>query len=292
MTIAQLQRLAGDLPCGLVRSVGHVTAPLWLLSLIAPEIHAEFDSLSLAAQHRYFAARSAPLGTAPAPIVVSTFFNFSPKAINAAIPAAWASASPQAVLDAQLRGIDRALLRAFAETDPAIVSELATLLRQAAETAAGRPEGRPLFAAYSALQWPEEAHLQLWHAHYLLREFRGDGHIAALVNAGLTGLEALILHIALVPAVGPIFRSSRAWTDEQWDGAVADLTSEGWLDPEGDLALSPLGAERREAIELRTDELDLPAWEAIGATGCERVVTLSEPINAALAAAGLTFSFG
>nr|WP_211169352.1 hypothetical protein [Pseudonocardia bannensis] len=32
----------------------------------------------------------------------------------------------------------------------------------------------------------------LWHALSILREHRGDGHIALLLDAGLTGLEALI----------------------------------------------------------------------------------------------------
>jgi Helix-turn-helix family len=65
------------------------------------------------------------------------------------------------------------------------------------------PEGRPLFAGYAALPWPEDRYLQLWHAHYLLREFRGDGHISILASEGLSGLEALLLHIAWTPALGP-----------------------------------------------------------------------------------------
>ena len=154
MTAANLQKLAGEFPAGLVRSVAQATAPLWLLSLVAPEVGAEFDTLNLPAMDRYFAARSAPLGAASAPLVVSTFFNFSPAAVTAVIPSAWATAGPQTVLAAQRAGIDRALRRAFAELDPMIVGEMAALLREAALAAAGRPEGRPLFAAYSALPWP------------------------------------------------------------------------------------------------------------------------------------------
>ena len=100
-----------------------------------------------------------------------------------------------------------------------------------------------------------------------------------------------MLHVAQVPAVGPIFRSSRAWTDDQWQATVADLTTQGWLAVGDQLALSESGAARREVIEQRTDELDLPAWTAIGAEGCERILDLSAPVNAALATAGLTFSF-
>ena len=73
----------------------------------------------------------------------------------------------------------------------------------AAEAACEHPEGRPLFAGYASLPWPDDPYLQLWHAHYLLREFRGDGHISVLSSEGLSGIEALQLHIAFVPAVGP-----------------------------------------------------------------------------------------
>ena len=290
MTRTRRLGLAGDLPDGLVRSVGRATAPLWLLSLVAPEVGAAYDALGLAPTERYFPARAAPLGAVAAPLVVSTFFNFSPAAIEPVIPAVWTRTTPPAVLDAQLSGVDAALRRAFVGVEP-VVDELAVLLSRAADAAAGRVEGRPLFAAYCALARPQEPRLQLWHAHYLLREFRGDGHIAALVSEGLTGLEALILHVAEVPMIGPIFRSSRAWTDEQWDGAAADLTAEGLLAGGSELRLSERGIALRQSIEERTDQLDLPAWASIGAAGCERTLRLMEPINAALHAAGLTVSF-
>ncbi len=291
MTSPRLRTPASELPPGLVRTVGQVTSPLWLLSLVAPEVGAAFDELGLAAGERYFPARAAPLGTAPPELVISTFFNFSPAAVEPVIPAVWAKTTPEAVLAAQLKGVDAALSRAFAETGPA-VSELAQLLERAAEAAYGRLEGRPLFAAYAALDRPDEPHLRLWHAHYLLREFRGDGHIAALVAEGLTGLEALILHVARVPMVGPVFRSSRAWTDAQWDEVVEGLTADGWLAAGPELAFTEQGRARREAIEERTDELAAPAWDVIGEQGCRRVVELMEPVQAALTAAGLTFSFG
>jgi len=45
----------------------------------------------------------------------------------------------------------------------------------------------------------------------LLREYRGDGHIAALVAHGLSGIEALITHIAtgtgFNPEVGRLLRA-------------------------------------------------------------------------------------
>jgi hypothetical protein len=248
------------------------------------------DKLGFEATERYFPPRAAPLGAATLPLVTATFFNFSPAAVGRAIPGAWAKATPEQVLAAQLTGIDAALRRAFADLDPSVIGEAATLLRAAAEAAAARPEGRPLFAAYAALPWPDQPHLVLWHAHYLLREFRGDGHIAVLTAEGLTGAEALALHIAMAPAMGDMFRQSRAWTDDEWAASLDALRADGWITDGQDLTLTADGVARRKAIEDRTDELDLPGYGSIGLEACERVIELAKPIGIAMADAGLGFS--
>ena len=81
----------------------------------------------------------------------------------------------------------------------------AELARAAAEEASRRIEGRPLAAAHADVAWPAEPHLVLWHAQSILREYRGDGHIALLVVHGLSGVEALVTHAAAgdVPAHAP-----------------------------------------------------------------------------------------
>ncbi|HEX5587975.1 MAG TPA: hypothetical protein VFZ17_11760, partial [Acidimicrobiia bacterium] len=256
---------------------------LWLASLRAPEIAEQFDALGLDATERYFPARVAPLGPASLELTVATFFNFAPRAVARAIPGAWEKATPRQVLDAQLTGIDGALRRAFASLDEGIVKEALDLLRPVAEAAAEHVEGRPLFAGYASLPWPDEPHLALWHAHYLVREFRGDGHIAVLTADGITGVEALCLHIAQLPMLGPIFRQSRAWTDAEWAATVGSLRARGWLADGDELALSEQGAERRNQIEHRTDVLEVPAYAPIGQAGCERLIELGAPIAKALA---------
>jgi hypothetical protein len=75
------------------------------------------------------------------------------------------------------------------------MAEAADAGPRAAEAATAWPQGRPLFAAHAELPWPDEPHLVLWHAQTLLREFRGDGPVAALVTAGIGGIEALLLHV-------------------------------------------------------------------------------------------------
>ena len=88
------------------------------------------------------------------------------------------------------------------------LAEAAELARQAA-LAAGAG-GRPLAAANADLPWPQEPHLVLWHAVNILREHRGDGHIAALLAAGLDPCEALVSFAAIGAAPEEVF-ASRCW---------------------------------------------------------------------------------
>jgi hypothetical protein len=268
------------------RTVEQRYVPLWLTTVFAPDVSEAFDELGVGPADRYFATRVAPLGPVDVPVVVATFFNFSPAAVAGSIPAVWERFTPRQLLDAQLAGVERKLARAFDAVDATIVAEAAALLHRAADAACEHPEGRPLFAGYASLRWPEAPALQLWHAHYLLREFRGDGHIAVLTADGLTGIEALQLHIAYAPNVGPVFRATRGWTDEQWRTSVESLRSRGWLTGDDELTLSPAGRAYREDIETRTDVRNIPAYAGIGIDGCTRLIELAAPISAALLADG------
>jgi len=261
-------------------------SPLWLTTVFSPEVDAEFEALGLHPLERYFATRAAPIGAVSAPVVVATFFNFSPAAVGRTIPEIWTRLSPQQLLDAQLAGVHRKLTRALAPLDGTVVPEALALLRRAAESATDHPEGRPLFAGYAALPWPEDRYLQLWHAHYLLREFRGDGHISILASEGLSGLEALLLHIAWTPALGPLFRATRGWTDDEWDGATDKLRGAGWLSGDEQLTLTPAGRAYRERIEARTNDRNAPAYRSATDDDLAKLTTLGATIGNALRADG------
>ncbi len=95
------------------------------------------------------------MGAVDAEVVIATFFNFYPDLVRRAMDGAWSLASPVDVLAARSRVVDRALRRGLGEhLDGAEMSELAGLVRRAAETAAQHPEGRPLFAGHAALGGP------------------------------------------------------------------------------------------------------------------------------------------
>jgi hypothetical protein len=146
-----------------------------------------------------------------------------------------------------------------------------------------------LFAAHTALPWPQAPHLVLWHAQTLLREYRGDGHVALLLTEGLSGLGALITHAATGSIPAEALRTSRAWSEEEWASGVDLVRAQGWLTAGPELALSKDGQRRRESIEDRTDDLAVYPYEAIGADGCDRLVELARPLSAAVMAADLGF---
>src|SRR5262249_46840190 len=141
-------------------TVERLYSPLWLTTVFSADVDAEFETLGLQPLERYFATRVAPVGPVSASVVVATFFNFSPAAVEATIPQIWERFTPRQLLDAQLAGVHQKLGRALGTLDDDVVAEVLTLLRRAAEAACDHPEGRPLFAGYAALPWPDDPYLQ------------------------------------------------------------------------------------------------------------------------------------
>jgi hypothetical protein len=265
--------------------------PIHAMIYFTPYGRDAYGAVGIAHQRMaYFASRSAAMGPVPAETVVATFFNFNPALVHEAIPAAWDITSPTAVLAARLEAVDRSLRLAWGDgAAAAAVREAAVLARRAAERACSRPQGRPLFGGHAALPWPDAPHLVLWHAQTLLREYRGDGHVALLLTEGLDGLGALITHAATGSISAEALRSTRAWSEQEWATGIDRLREQGWLAEGAELALSAAGRLRRQSIEDRTDELACFPYEAIGADGCTRLAELAGPLSAAIAAADLGF---
>jgi hypothetical protein len=251
----------------------------------APEHDQAFSGLGLRpGRMSYFAGRAAPMGAVTAGVVTATFYNFAPSLVAHMIPRAWTLASPDQVLAARLDVARASLTRLLgAETAGSPeVAELAGLLREACEVLT--PEGRPLYAGHADLPWPEEPLLQLWHGATLLREHRGDGHIAALLHADLNGLEALITHTA----TGRGFtlaaaKATRGWSDEEWAAESAALVERGLLDEGG---LTAAGKDLRARVEAETDVLSADPWLLLGAERTARVIELGKGFARQLVAGG------
>src|ERR1700761_4084515 len=132
----------------------------------------------------YFAGRAAPLGVTPAEVVDALFYNFAPGEVARHIPKVWSTTTPQAAIAARQLGCGNALRRILGDgVDAPSFARAAELLLKAATSAP--VEGRPMYAALLAIPAPEDAVGRLFHAAALLREHRGDGHIAALMAEGV-----------------------------------------------------------------------------------------------------------
>jgi len=268
----------------MARRLWRLLEPYHAVTYFAPESRQAYAAAGLRGFWMgYFGGRAAPMGPVAPAVVTATFFNFAPAMVARSVPDAWAFAPPPAILEARLAAVDEALARLLgpAISEPAVREAAALAAAAVGEAETG---GRALAAANAGLAVPEPAHLQLWWAATCLREHRGDGHIAALVQAGIDGCEA---HVTLV-STGAVPREAlqpyRGWTDDEWSAAAERLRSRGWLDGAG--SLTAPGRRARARLEDETDRLAAAPWRRLGRPRAERLIELLEPLAAAIRAAG------
>jgi hypothetical protein len=229
----------------------------------------------------YFAGRAAALGRVPAEVVHALFYNFFPGEAARHIPRVWELTTPQAAFAARDDGCVRVLRRVLGDiaTTPGLV-RAADLLAQAAVSAP--TEGRAMYAALRALPLPEEPLARLFRAATLLREHRGDGHIAALVSHGIGGTES---HFLGAIAMGmPGADSGRVHHRPRAELAAIEegLRTRGLVDGRG--RFTAAGRETKDQIEALTDTLAQPPYDALTDAERQELVAELEPIAARLAA--------
>ncbi len=251
------------------------------VTYFAPEARKAFDGLGFHGFWMgYFAGRSAPFGIVPPEVVTATFYNFTPERVAKALRAAWQVATPADALRARVESAVAALRRYGVTDDEA---EMAAAL--AAKAARGAPlDGRPLFAANAALDWPDEPLAKLWHAVTLLREQRGDGHVAVLAAHQVSGRECNVLHAAAGRVPQEMIMRSRDYDDELWNHYRDRLSQRGLLD--GDGGLTEAGRELKQRIEDATDRIALSALDALDDDEVEALFGALTPITRKVVAAG------
>jgi hypothetical protein len=200
------------------------------------------------------------------------FFSFAPAMVARALPEVWRRVSPEQALAARLDGAVAAL-RAILPPEPLRWAEAAELLEIAAGAAV--TDGRALGAANAALPKPSDTLARLWRAVTVLREHRGDGHIAALVDAEITGCQALVLRNALHGGREQL-QPNRGWTDSEWDAAAQTLVQRGWLGHGGRPTATGEAAHR--AVESRTDQLAAQPWTALSSADQTRLLHVLTPL--------------
>ncbi len=231
----------------------------------------------------YFAGRAAPLGVVPAEVVDACFYNFAPGEVARHIPKVWRTTTPEAAIAARRAGCARVLRAVLGERveAPAFARTSELLLRAATSAPV---EGRPMYAALLSLPVPDDQPARLFHAASLLREHRGDGHVAALLTEQIGRLECHVLY-ALArdePArqFGRIHHLPRPQVDAVVDG-MRDrglVAEDGWLSDEGRAI--------HQRVEDLTDELAAPPYAHLSADELAELAALLEPLAALLEADG------
>ncbi|MDI3420687.1 SCO6745 family protein [Streptomyces luteolus] len=274
------------LPARAGRRCHNVVNPLHSTVYFSPDFTAELGALGVEDRSTaYFAGRAAAFGRVGPGAVAASFYNFKYDLVAKALPAVWDTASPEDVLAARLRSVDSTLRRLLGDEALAsdAMAEAARLALRATE--ACTRHARPLYAAHADLPVPQEPHLAYWHAATLLREHRGDGHLAALLDAGLDPVEALVSHTATGKGMAPKWiLATRGWTQDDWDAAAHRLRERGLLGADGEL--TEAGVALRAGIEDATDRLDAAPYEHLGAEGVERLTELATGFVGTALAAG------
>ena len=230
----------------------------------------------------YFAGRAAPLGLVPAEVVDALFYNFAPGEVARHIPKVWRTTTPEAAITARQTGCAKALRRILGDhVDSPAFARSADLLIKAATSAP--QEGRPMYAALRALPVPDDVVVRLFHAASLLREHRGDGHIAALMIEGVGGLEA---HVLLALDMGmPAERFGRIHhlPAAQLEAVIGGMRDRGLVGDDG--GLSELGRAVKQRVEKHTDDLAARPYESLEPDELDELVAKLQPLAALLLAA-------
>jgi hypothetical protein len=252
------------------------------VTYFAPEARAALDGLGYRGFWMgYFAARSAPLGMMPPEMVTAIFYNFAPERVAKALPAAWQIAGPEAALQARQDSAVAALRRYGIDANENVIVA-AELAGKAAREAP--LEGRTLFAANRALPWPDDPLAALWHAATLLREQRGDTHVAVLAASGVSGRECNVLQVAAGRIPRDYMAVARDYDEATWRHHEEQLAERGLVGDDG--TLTAAGRELMDAIESTTDALSLSALDALSDDEVETLFQALTPITRAVVAGG------
>lgn len=225
-----------------VRRIGAVTETLHAVVYFAPEPLEAYQALGLKGYWRgYFASRAGALGPVGPDEVTALFGGFAPFFVARAVPEVWTIASPEAAVAARLGGATSALHRLLGD---AAVPDLAGVVAGLDLT------DRPMAAAQRAQPRPADPMAALWHDCTVLREHRGDAHLAVLRDRGL---QWPVPHLLAADRVDPEQQAYRGWSDQEWREAEQQVRH--------------LAPDVAEAIEEQTDDLVATAFEGVGLDG-------------------------
>jgi hypothetical protein len=226
----------------------------------APEAQQRYEALGLNYFEGYFCSRSACIGKLPWRVVTGVFAAFNPTVVERAITGGWEKTEVAPLLDARLEGAREQLLRLFGEV-PADANNAADILLSLTEDL--DQAGRPIFAGLRGLPVPDRDDPigRLWRATDLVREHRGDGHIAAWISE-VDAVEISTLTELWWGLEPGSYVWTRGWDNDAVSRATDRLQRRGLLTDTG--SLTPAGQDLREDIERRTDQAERDVLDLLG----------------------------
>ncbi len=253
------------------RQLAAVLEPIAGQVYFSPECHANYqalgfgegrgvqDGVAMGNRVAYFTSRGSVMGKVSGHVVAATFAVFNPDIVIPSVDEGWKLTDATSICSARDRGAIAQLERILGAS-PIGINRAQELLQRAVDPL--KIEGRALFAGLRSLAMPTTALGASWRLADMLREYRGDSHIAAWVSEGLDAVEVCLLTDAFSGLPLRTYSATRGWRTEQFDPATERLVSRGLLEVNGD-AFTAAGREIRKRIELNTDKQMHAAMHAI-----------------------------
>jgi hypothetical protein len=271
------------------RRIWQVVEPIASSIYFVPEVHRAYEALGFDGPSRvqggiefpdmlaYFTSRGACLGpNVSGHLVASAFGVFKRPMVVDAVARGWARTDQPSILAARLEGATTALTRMLGESPDGLSWATEVLTRMGTQA---NGEGRALYSGLLSLGFPDDPMGAFWRAADIVREHRGDSHIAAWIDQDLDACEIGVL---TDPWRGQPLKSwvrSRGWTEDELDAAIERLRGRGYLSADG---ITPAGWALREDIEQATDAMEGRVVASLGDDAdrlfelmdgwCERVV--------------------
>ncbi len=258
----------------------------------SPECHAAYSALGFSSSPgslpggvelpdgpAYFTSRGSVMGQVPGEVVAAAFAVFNPEAVVPAVRFGWSKVDAATICAARTEGAVAQLVRVLGP-EPVGLGQATDLLARA--VAPLRPEGKPLFAGLLSLGLPGHPMGDLWRLADLLREYRGDAHIAAWTSVGLDAVEVGLLTELYWGLPLRTYIRSRAWSDAQLAAAETRLRDRGLM---VDGAFTHEGRALRESVEISTDAQCAVMLDALG-DGLDPLLGLLTPWAQAIRDAG------
>jgi hypothetical protein len=244
---------------GPARRLRDACEPLAMHALWNRHTNERLAALGLDFLTGYVWGRAASLGEPSPPVVAAVFAWFEPGLLAGLYETARTAVPRERLLTVRDAATAASLAEVLAGDDPAEVAEVADLLADAAEGADGT--GRPLFSGLRGRGRPGDPYQRLWWACDLVREHRGDSHVAVANAAGLGPVEMNVLTECWIGMPLLSYTATRGWPEAAMSAAVDGLEARGWL---RDGALTDAGRAARAGIEDRTDAAEQPIAAALG----------------------------